>query len=111
MSRNTLMVVLVWLALAGGIYYLVDGMLNPNKAALLGEDKTVVLHRGPDGHYRAQAFINGTQVDVLVDTGATGVAISQKLADTLKLTSRTAVRTTTANGDTVAYMTLSLIHI
>lgn len=105
MSRNTLVVVLVWLALASGIYYLMDGMLNPNKAALLGEDKTVVLHRGPDGHYRAQAFINGTQVDVLVDTGATGVAISQKLADTLKLTSRTAVRTTTANGDTVAYMT------
>lgn len=105
MSKNTLVVVLVWLALASGIYYLMDGMLNPNKAALLGEDKTVVLQRGPDGHYRAQAFINDTQVDVLVDTGATGVAISQKLADTLKLTSRTAVRTTTANGDTVAYMT------
>ena len=105
MSKNTLVVVLVWLALASGIYYLMDGMLNPNKAALLGEDKTVVLQRGPDGHYRAQAFINDTQVDVLVDTGATGVAISQKLADTLKLTSRTAVSTTTANGDTVAYMT------
>jgi len=105
MSRNTIVVILVWLALASGIYYLMDGMLNPNKAALLGEDKTVVLQRGPDGHYRAQAFINDTQVDVLVDTGATGVAISQKLADTLKLTSRTAVRTTTANGDTVAYMT------
>lgn len=105
MSRNTIVVILVWLALASGIFYLMDGMLNPNKAALLGEDKTVVLQRGPDGHYRAQAFINDTQVDVLVDTGATGVAISQKLADTLKLTSRTAVRTTTANGDTVAYMT------
>src|SRR5665647_153098 len=105
MSRNTIVVILVWLALASGIYYLMDGMLNPNKAALLGEDKTVVLQRGPDGHYRAQAVINDTQVDVLVDTGATGVAISQKLADTLKLTSRTAVSTTTANGDTVAYMT------
>lgn len=105
MSRNTIVVILVWLALASGIFYLMDGMLNPNKAALLGEDKTVVLQRGPDGHYRAQAFINDTQVDVLVDTGATGVAISQKLADTLKLTSRTAVSTTTANGDTVAYMT------
>ena len=102
MSRNTLVVVVIWLALASGIYYLMDSMLNPNKAAVLGDDRTVVLQRGPDGHYRAQAFINGTQVDVLVDTGATGVAISQKLADKLKLTSRTAVRTTTANGDTVA---------
>ena len=105
MSRNTLVVVVIWLALASGIYYLMDGLLNPNKAAVLGDDRTVVLQRGPDGHYRAQAFINGKQVDVLVDTGATGVAISQKLANKLKLTSRTAIRTTTANGDTVTYMT------
>ena len=105
MSRNTLVVVAIWLALASSIYYLMDGLLNPNKAAVLGDDRTVVLQRGPDGHYRAQAFINGKQVDVLVDTGATGVAISQKLADKLKLTSRTAIHTTTANGDTVTYMT------
>lgn len=105
MSKNHILLGLIWLALAGGMFYLMDGMLNPNKVAVLGEDRTVVLQRGPDGHYRAQAFINGKQVDVLVDTGATGVAISQKLADELGLTSRAAIRTATANGDTVAYMT------
>jgi aspartyl protease family protein len=105
MSKNNILLGLIWLALAGGMFYLMDGVLNPNKATVLGEDKTVVLQRGPDGHYRAQAFINGKQVDVLVDTGATGVAISQKLADELGLTSHAAIRTTTANGDTVAYMT------
>jgi aspartyl protease family protein len=105
MSKNNILLGLIWLALAGGMFYLMDGVLNPNKVAVLGEDKTVVLQRGPDGHYRAQAFINGKQVDVLVDTGATGVAISQKLADELGLTSHAAIRTTTANGDTVAYMT------
>jgi aspartyl protease family protein len=105
MSKNNILLGLIWLALAGGMFYLMDGVLNPNKVAVLGEDRTVVLQRGPDGHYRAQAFINGKQVDVLVDTGATGVAISQKLADKLGLTSHAAIRTTTANGDTVAYMT------
>ena len=105
MSKNNILLGLIWLALAGGMFYLMDGVLNPNKVAVLGEDRTVVLQRGPDGHYRAQAFINGKQVDVLVDTGATGVAISQKLADELGLTSHAAIRTTTANGDTVAYMT------
>ncbi len=105
MSKNNILLGLIWLALAGGMFYLMDGMLNPNKVAVLGEDRTVVLQRGPDGHYRAQAFINGKQVDVLVDTGATGVAISQKLADELGLTSRAAIRTATANGDTIAYMT------
>ncbi|MEO8417461.1 MAG: retropepsin-like aspartic protease [Methylophilaceae bacterium] len=105
MSKNNILLGLIWLALAGGMFYLMDGMLNPNTVALLGEDRTVVLQRGRDGHYRAQAFINGKQVDVLVDTGATGVAISQKLADELGLTSRAAIRTATANGDTIAYMT------
>lgn len=41
----------------------------------------------------------------MVDTGATGVAISQQVADKLGLQSRTAVRTQTANGESVAYMT------
>jgi len=91
--------------LAGIIYYLVDGMLNPNKATALGEDKTVTLQRSPDGHYRAEAIINGTKVEVLVDTGATGVAISQKVANKLGLKSNAAIRTATANGNSVAYMT------
>lgn len=105
MSKNTLIVIAVWLGLAYGIYILAEGMLNPNKVEVLGEDRTVTLQRGPDGHYRAEALINGQRVNVLVDTGATGVAISQRVADKLGITSRTAVRTRTANGDAVAYMT------
>jgi len=105
MSKSTVIVSIIWLILAGAIYYLVDGMLNPNKVAVLGEDRTVTLQRSPDGHYRAEAIINGTKVDVLVDTGATGVAISQKVANKLGLKSHAAIGTTTANGDSVAYMT------
>ena len=105
MSKNTLVVIAVWLGLAYGLYYLAEGMLNPNKVEVLGEARTVTLQRGPDGHYRAEALINGQRVSVLVDTGATGVAISQRTADRLNISSRTAVRTSTANGDSVAYMT------
>lgn len=105
MSKNTLIVIAVWLGLAYGLYYLAEGMLNPNKVEVLGEARTVTLQRGPDGHYRAEALINGQHVSVLVDTGATGVAISQRTADKLNISSRTAVRTSTANGDSVAYMT------
>ena len=105
MSKNTLVVIAVWLGLAYGLYYLAEGMLNPNKVEVLGEARTVTLQRGPDGHYRAEALINGQRVSVLVDTGATGVAISQRTADRLNISSRTAVLTSTANGDSVAYMT------
>lgn len=96
---------IVWLLLAGALVYLADNLINPNKIAMLGEDRTVTLARGIDGHYRAEALINGHKVDVLVDTGATGVAISERVADQLDLPRRGAVRTTTANGDAVAYMT------
>ena len=41
---------------------------------------------------------------MLVDTGATGVAISQKIANQLSLKSLSAVRTMTANGASVGYM-------
>ncbi len=104
MSKHTFVVATIWIALAGLIYYLTDSIQNPNKIHRLGEDSTVVLNRGLDGHYRAEALINGQKVDVLVDTGATGVAISQGVADKLNLQSIDAIRTNTANGDSIGYM-------
>jgi aspartyl protease family protein len=105
MSRNTIIFSIVWVALVLVVYYLADNIQNPNKAWRLGDNpNSVVLKRGLDGHYRAEAQINNEKVNVLVDTGATGVAISQKVADKLKLKSIHAVRTMTANGDTVSYM-------
>lgn len=104
MQPRTIASVLIWLALFGGLVYVTDGLLNPNKAEVLGDGSSVVLQRDPSGHYRAEAYINGTLVRVLVDTGATGVAISQSLADRLGLSSNVAVRTQTANGEAIAYM-------
>jgi len=94
----------IWLCLAGVIYYLVDNIQNPNKIETLGTNSEVVLKRGLDGHYRSEALINNQKVDVLVDTGATGVAISQSVADKLNLKSIDAIRTNTANGDSIGYM-------
>ena len=104
MSKHTLVIVSIWVALASVVYYLADRIQQPNTIQTLGSDRTVVLKRGLDGHYRAEALINGELVDVLVDTGATGVAISQAVADKLNLKGLTAVRTNTANGTTVGYM-------
>lgn len=105
MSRNAIIYAFVWLSLAAGIFYLIDNIQNPNKMWRLGDTANeVVLQRGLDGHYRAEALINNQKVSVLVDTGATGVAISQKVADKLQLKSVAAVRTSTANGDSLGYM-------
>lgn len=104
MKSNTIISAIIWLALFAGVMWMADATLNPNKAEVLGQSQTVVLQRDPSGHYRAEAYINGIKTDVLVDTGATGVAISQKLANTLGLRSHAAVSTTTANGRAVSYL-------
>ena len=105
MTKNSIIFGMVWLALAFGIYTIVDNIQNPNKSFRLGNNaQSVTLKRGLDGHYRAEALINNQKVDVLIDTGATGVAISRAIADKLGLKSIDAVRTNTANGDSVGYM-------
>lgn len=104
MSKNGLFLSIIWLCLGAIIYYLADNIQNPNKIHALGTEAEVVLKRGSDGHYRAEALINGQKVNVLVDTGATGVAISQAVADRLQLKSVSAIRTATANGDAVGYL-------
>jgi aspartyl protease family protein len=105
MTKSSFVFAIIWLGLASSIYYLADNIQNPNKAWRLGDSANIVaLKRGPDGHYRAEALINNQRVDVLVDTGATGVAISQSIADKLNLKSIDAIRTSTANGDSIGYM-------
>lgn len=102
---KNLLIILVWLALAGGLFYFMYAQLNPNRADQLGNGAEVVLQRDLSGHYRAEAVINGVTIPVMVDTGATDVAISQAMADRLGLRSMDAVRVSTANGETVSYMT------
>ena len=89
MTKNTFISLAIWVCLAAVIYYFADNIQNPNKLNRLGNADSVVLKRGPDGHYRSEALINGEKVSVLVDTGATGVAISQKVADRLNLNAGT----------------------
>jgi aspartyl protease family protein len=106
MNLKTAAIPLIWLFLAGGLFYFFDSKENPNTADKLDSGGTeVTLARDLSGHYRAEAFINGVKANVMVDTGATDVAISQRLADKLGIQSTDAIRTHTANGDTVAYMT------
>ncbi|MBF4989233.1 TIGR02281 family clan AA aspartic protease [Methylophilus sp. 14] len=101
---RSLLYTLIWLGLATLVWFLVDRVQHPNTLEQIGQQQVVSLKRGPDGHYSAEALINGERVRVLVDTGATGVAISQSVADRLGLVSRDAINTHTANGNAVSYL-------
>ena len=58
----------------------------------------VEIRRGSDGHYHWPGSINGRAVDFLIDTGATGTAISASLARELGLESIGPVQSSTAGG-------------
>jgi len=102
---KTIGVTAIWLLLAAGLFLYFDGRYHPNTAERLGSQAEVVLKRDLSGHYRAEAIINGMTASVMVDTGATEVSVSRRLADKLGIQSNAAVTMHTANGDTVAYMT------
>jgi aspartyl protease family protein len=71
------------------------------KASFSAAGGIVEIRRSDDGHYHWPGTLNGTSVDFLVDTGASGVAIPGELADRLGLASEGSVRSSTAGGSVV----------
>jgi len=72
-------------------------------APALGDAAQVV--KGPDGHFWADAAVNGQSVHFLVDTGATAVTLTADDALRLGLTPATLnydLKMTTANGESRA---------
>jgi aspartyl protease family protein len=65
----------------------------------------VILQRDRSGHYLAEGAINGVAVDFLLDTGATDVAIPERLARELGLEFGPDVAVMTAAGPVRGWMT------
>ncbi len=86
-----------------------DDRSNPNRTvnSTRGEDgrTEVVLQRNRMGHYVANGTINGVGVTFLLDTGATGVAISPELAQRAGAPRGKAIVTRTANGNAQGFLT------
>ena len=110
---GTGMYVMAWLVFGGLLVFffsdVLDKQRNPNQSVSTnyGADgaREVVLQRNRAGHYVTDGYINGEPVVFLLDTGATGVAIPERIARRLELPRGRAVQTQTANGTAVAYAT------
>lgn len=90
--------------------YFLEKEQNPNQSVYsrTGESgqTEVVLQRNRYGHYVSNGQINGTTVQFMLDTGATDVAIPEKLANRLSLRKGAEKRYNTANGIVTAYSTM-----
>ncbi len=96
---RTLKVATVWLLLGAVLFVAVQWWQHREQATRFQvQGEVVEIRRGDDGHYHWPGKINGRDVDFLVDTGATGTAISASLARELRLESLGEVRSNTAGG-------------
>lgn len=95
----TFKVVTVWLLVGLGLFVGVqwwEGQQQKTRFQLQGD--VVEIQRGDDGHYHWPGTINGRPVDFLIDTGATGTALSADLARELGLETLGTVQSGTAAG-------------
>jgi len=104
--------VAMWLLVLGlltlGFNSMLEKQRNPNaspESFTTGDVREVVLKRNRYGHYVANGSINGYQVEFLLDTGATAVAVPAATAQRLGLREGARAQFETANGTTYGYLT------
>jgi len=81
---------------------------NPNRSPetrFSDNGKEVVLQRNRYGHYNLTGYINGAEVEFLVDTGATDISIPAHVASRIGLQRLHEMRFDTANGVAKGYAT------
>jgi len=101
-----------WLLLLGFTVYMfqtwIDKERNPNANPITsssGDVRQVVLKRNRQGHYVTTGTINGTQLEFLLDTGATDISIPEHVAEKIGLKKLYPIKIYTANGIAEAYGT------
>jgi len=96
---RTFKIVTLWLVLGAAVFVGVQWWLHrAQQARFQAAGEAIEIRRGPDGQYHWPGRINGRSVDFLVDTGATGTAVSAALARELGLEVIGSVRSQTAGG-------------
>lgn len=81
---------------------------QPNRHIRISEsraDTSLTLHQDPQGHYRVPGRINGHDVNFLLDTGASDVAIPAITARRLGLEGKIESQAHTANGTARIWLT------
>ncbi|WP_116368128.1 retropepsin-like aspartic protease family protein [Parahaliea mediterranea] len=101
---------IVLMALLGAWFSgLLERQQNPNRPVnsqvIEGGVREVILKRNRQGHYVTSGRINGEAVVFMLDTGATGIAIPESVAEQLRLQPGQRLTTQTANGLATAFAT------
>lgn len=102
----------VWLLLGLVLFLGVQAWeRHAERTRFQAEGGTIEIQRGPDGHYHWPGRLNGEPVDFLIDTGATGTAISADLARRLGLAAQGSVQSATAAGIVTGTVVVADLHL
>ncbi len=106
------MIFIAWILALFLLYLLFDGALkkrsNPNQQPVSRSTQygtEVILKRNAAGHYVTNGSINNIEVTMLVDTGATDIAVPENLAKKMGLVKGLPIKVSTANGVSRAWLT------
>ncbi|HET7792072.1 MAG TPA: retropepsin-like aspartic protease [Rhizobacter sp.] len=96
---RTLKIATVWLLLGVVVFLGFRAWEHQREQSRFSASGGVIeIRRGLDGHYHWPGSINGEAFDFLIDTGATGTALSQATARRLQLEPLQRVQSNTAGG-------------
>ncbi len=101
--KSTLTSAGLWFFIAAILYAVISGLLQDGPMRVSMETDasgSLVIQRHRDGHFYVEAQLNGQPATLLIDTGATTLAISEELADAAGLTRCRPQQSHTANGIT-----------
>ena len=111
---RTLKLVTLWLLLGAAVFVGVQAWQSQQQRARFSVDAVsgaIELRRSADGHFHWPGTVNGIAVDFLVDTGATGTALPQALAERAGLKTFGRVVSQTAGGRVVGALAQADIEL
>ena len=92
-----LYIVLFWAAVMGVVWVAMERYMEP-RAAVVTAKGELVIPRHRDGHFYVEGTVNGKPLRFMVDTGATGVVVSEAFAQGAGLPRGEPTTFNTANG-------------
>ena len=102
----------VWLLLGAGLFLGVQTWQARERATrFVAEGGAIEIRRAPDGHFHWPGRIDGRAVEFLVDTGASGTAIPDRLARSLGLAEVGSVRSQTAGGEVTGRVVVATLEL
>lgn len=90
-------IVLFWAVVMGVVWVAMELFMEPKSAVVTAQGE-LVIPRHRDGHFYVEGTVNGKPLRFMVDTGATGVVVTEAFAQDAGLPRGEPTTFNTANG-------------